>query len=258
MSNASFRTEVEFQKLSTKLIESSVALAELEMQLKTGAGATENAKKKFRELSKEADRLRKSIDRSREGLGKMETKLRESTGLASATGRAVIALGSDFSQASRGVDDFNDSLRQNQQELEGVGAAADRTASSIGSIDRASRNLGSVVQGDVDDPSNIQRAISRLNAQLRQVGLAGSGAANRIQSRFIRAELERLEADLREANQQFRGSIVEAIINSNQELTTEELDRKIQERLALRQRQGLLPTSGLTEPGFTPVQPVRF
>jgi hypothetical protein len=48
---------------------------------------------------------------------------------------------------------------------------------------------------DDNDPASIRRAIASLQSGLRQSGLAGSGAANRIQQRSFRAELDRLRVD---------------------------------------------------------------
>jgi len=128
--------------------------------------------------------------------------------------------------------------------------AADSASRSIGGVGRAAQSLGSVVAGDVNDPANIQRALNRLNAQLQQVSLAGSGAASRIQARFIRAEIERLEADLTAANNQFRRDAIAAIVNSASGLSGAEFQEEVAAQIRLQEQLGLLPTSTSNRSGF--------
>jgi len=257
MRGATEKAHTEFDRLAKELLDSTAALAKLERELKKGAGEGENAKKKFAQLSKEADKLRKSIDKSRKGLEKMEQGLQTTGDMAGVAGNAMLGLGNNFSRASQGVDDFNRSLEENRRGLEEVADAANDTADSVAGIARETRNLGAVVAGDVNDPANIQRALNNLNALMRQASFS-TGAAGRIQQRILRAEIDRLEEDLRLANEQARKEIIDEIIRANEELTGDALEEAVAEEIALRQRYGILPASGSSKPAFQGVQAGRW
>jgi chromosome segregation ATPase len=252
------KTEREFEKLSTTLTESVVALDKLEKELKQGVGSGEGAKKKFAALSKEADRLRKVIDKSRAGLQKLDQKLRDSGETAIAAGGSIRNLGSDFSLASAGVDEFNSALDRNRRGLEDVASAAESTSDSLVSVGRATRSLGPVVGGS-GGPEDIQRALNALNAQLRQVGYSSDVFGFRsIQSKAIRAQIDALEADLVAANEQVRREIIEGVIRANEELSGDALEEAIAEGISIRQRHGILPTAGSNKAGFQSLQAARI
>jgi hypothetical protein len=159
-------------------------------------------------------------------------------------------LGDEYIGASQDLKRYNQELDRNAQKLNETANEADKASNSISGVGRASKSLGAVVQGDVDDPANIQRALNRLNAQLRQVSLSGAGGANRIQARILRAEIDRLEADFTDAVSQFRQDTISSIVNSISGLSGDDFQEEVARQIALQEKLGILPTASSSNPGF--------
>ncbi len=250
MTNASKQQLRQFDKLTATLDKSAEALRKIELELKKGAGATDQAKKKYKELSKEADGLRREVDRARKSLEKMKERLEDQADSAVTASNSFRNLGNQYGETTQDLRRYNNELDRNRQKLDATASAADNAAISIGNAGRAAQSLGPVVSGDVNDPRNVQRAINRLEAQLRQVSLAGAGPANQVQARILRAEIDRLKADLQVANAEFRQAAIQAIVESSSGLSGEAFQEEVANQLALQEELGLLPTSTTRLPGY--------
>ena len=244
--DATRRMRRDFDQLETALNSSVKALAAIKVELAKGAGATEQSKKKYRELGKEADRLKREIDKARNALEKMREKLGDQAAAALIAGNGIRSLGNSYVSTTGDLSRYNAELDRNRQKLEQTAAAADGAAKSIGGVGRASRSLGPVVSGDVNDPANIQRALNNLEAQLMTVSRGGDVYGfSRIQKRALRTEITRLEADLQVAMSQMRQDITRAIVSSvsSSGLTGQQMEDEVARQLQLQSQLGLLPSS---------------
>lgn len=259
LANASGKTRDRFDELEAELSANVARLEEVETELaKTGSEMT-GTSKDSEKLSKEADKLREAIKKARDELVSMQKELKRTADVAVPTGNALTALQVGFTSVARGASHVNDAMEENQSRLVETGDVAEGAARGLQSVARAQReirDLGKVV-GGAGDAVDIERALARLNAQLKQATFS-AGGAGRIQQRSLRAEIDRLEAEVSIQRREEMNAVIDAIISANREFTGEELTRRIDEELAQRARRGLLPSAAASRPGFVSVQGSRF
>jgi hypothetical protein len=116
-----------------------------------------------------------------------------------------------------------------------------------------------VVQGDVNDPDNVRRALINITQQLQTVSSGGRDAFGfvNIQIRVLAAERRRLQLQLADAQATQMRSVTEAIVNTfiGQGLTGEDLTQAVADALAVRRRYGLDSTGTTSQlGGFNPIQ----
>jgi len=228
------------------------------------ANASQVTRDKFIALLKQFDGTEEEAEQARVALRALADELREAAGIAPRTGFALFGVGDSAKKATTGLSQLQSGLANTQAQLNDTGAAARQAASDIAGVGDASaevgaglgvtgrgetRSLGPIVQGDVNDPANIQRALNTLQAQLRGVTLRpGTGLAapfGRIQQASLVAQIGILQDNLIVAQEQQNQAIIDTIVNTfiGQGLTGQELTLAVEQALATQARFGGTGTS---------------
>lgn len=205
-------------------------------------------------LAKGGEEATKARARLQQLVGEMQ----ETAGTARRTSGELAALGQTAgSQTVNGLNAAANAASNLRSELAATETQANSTANAVsgvggggagssgggGGAGRQVRNLGPVIQGDPNDPANIQRALTNITSQLQAVSRGGRDAFGfvNLQIRALAAERNRLQALLADAQRQQQQAITESIVNTfiGQGLTGDDLTRAVEEALAVRQRFGL-------------------